>query len=209
MRTYALSVITVHNMVIEETQTTLTPEIVTVQDLLGGGSSGAAASAADAVPVSSGSPNVDKLEQWIRILDKGLSIADRGITIIGKADSIVRNISEVLMKQQQQQQQQTAQQVYLMPAEEFKNIRAVPAGSTDAGQGQVQPADNDHACSCSSCGSCSSTDAEPGPQLITAERISSVLSMLLSQCPPMTVKELKELIDRNPDTINTMLKFIK
>lgn len=206
MRTYALSVITVHRMVIEETQTTLTPEIVTVEDLLGGSSAGSA-SAAESVPMPSGSPNVDKLEQWIRILDKGLSIADRGITILGKADSIVKNISEVLMKQQQQQQQQPAQQGYLMPAEEFRNIRASSCSSTDAGQGQVQPADNDHACSCSSC---SSTDAEPGQvQLITAERISSVLSMLLSQCPTMTVKELKELIDRNPDTINTMLKFIK
>ena len=46
-------------------------------------------------------------------------------------------------------------------------------------------------------------------QLITAERISTVLNMLLGQCPDMTVKELKELIDRNPDTINTMLQFIK
>ena len=202
MRTYAQNVITVHRMVIEETQTTLTPEIVTVEDLLGGSSAGSA-SAAESVPMPSGSPNVDKLEQWIRILDKGLSIADRGITILGKADSIVKNISEVIMKQQQQQHQYQPVQAYLMPEESFRNIRAVPAGSTDAGQGQAQPADNIRACSCSS------TDAEPGHQLITAERISSVLSMLLSQCPTMTVQELKELIDRNPDTINTMLKFIK
>ena len=51
--------------------------------------------------------------------------------------------------------------------------------------------------------------AAEGKQLITAERISGVLSMLLNQCPDMTVKELKDLIDRNPDSINTMLSFLK
>ena len=55
----------------------------------------------------------------------------------------------------------------------------------------------------------SEVPAGAGTQLITAERISGVLSMLLGQCPNMTLRELKELIDRNPDSINSMLSFLK
>jgi len=188
-------------MVIEETQTTLTPEIVTVSDLI------EKPAAAEAVPIPSGSPNIDKLEQWIRILDKGLSIADRGITILGKADSIVRNISEVIMsnKNQQQPQQQPQQVLYQVQQQPQPMPAAVehvadaedqqPITNADAGQGAAAEA--------------VPAAAAEGKQLITAERISGVLSMLLNQCPDMTVKELKDLIDRNPDSINTMLSFLK
>lgn len=186
-------------MVIEETQTTITPEIVTVDDLIG---------RAEAVPAAasmpSGSPNVDKLEQWIRLLDKGLSIADRGITILGKADNIVRNLTEVIMKNNNQQQQQQPQQVLYQVQQQPQPMPAAVEGVADAEDQQVRP---------------TSAEAVPAQndlgqhgnigQLVTAERISSVLSMLLGQCPDMTVKELKELIDRNPDTINTMLKVLK
>lgn len=177
-------------MVIEETQTTITPEIVTVDDLIG-------SHAAEGVPAASlpsGSPNVDKLEQWIRLLDKGLSIADRGITILGKADNIVRNLTEVIMKNNSQQQQQQPQQVLYQVQQQPQPMPAAVERVADAEHHQVQQA---------------AAEADQGKQLITAERISSVLSMLLNQCPDMTVKELKELIDRNPDTINTMLKVLK
>lgn len=183
-------------MVIEETQTTITPEIVTVDDLIG---------RAEAVPAAasmpSGSPNVDKLEQWIRLLDKGLSIADRGITILGKADNIVRNLTEVIMKNNSQQQQQQPQQVLYQVQQQPQPMPAAVERVADAEHHQVQQAAAE---------AVPAAEADQGKQqLITAERISNVLSMLLNQCPDMTVKELKELIDRNPDTINTMLQFIK
>ena len=193
--------VTSDNMVIEETTQTkiIEPEIITVDDLIGG-SSGAASS------VPSGSPNIDKLEQWIRILDKGLSIADRGITILGKADSIVRNISEVIMsKNQQQPQQQQFPNVLPNPPYEFIPVPAKhDAGPDAAPQQQITNADAGPDAAHEE-----SVPAGEGKQLITAERISGVLSMLLNQCPTMTVKELKELIDRNPDSINSMLSFLK
>ena len=181
-------------MVIEE-QTTITPEIVTVDDLIG-------SHAAEGVPASipSGSPNVDKLEQWIRLLDKGLSIADRGITILGKADNIVRNLTEVIMKNNSQQQQQQPQQVLYQVQQQPQPMPAAVERVADAEHHQVQQAAAEGV---------PAAEADQGRQLITAERISGVLSILLNQCPTMTVKELKELIDRNPDTINTMLQFIK
>jgi len=181
-------------MVIEETQTTITPEIVTVDDLIG-----QPAEAVPAASLPSGSPNVDKLEQWIRILDKGLSIADRGITILGKADNIVRNLTEVIMKNNSQQQQQP-QQVLYQVQQQPQPMPAAVERVADAENHQVQQAAAEGV---------PAAEADQGKQLITAERISSVLSMLLNQCPTMTVSELKELIDRNPDTINTMLQFIK
>ena len=194
--------VTSDNMVIEETTQTkiIEPEIITVDDLIGG-SSGAAS-------VPSGSPNVDKLEQWIRILDKGLSIADRGITILGKADSIVRNISEVIMKQHEKQQPQQQQQfpnVLPNPPYEVIQVPAKHDAATDAApQQQITNADAGPDAAHEE-----SVPAGAGKQLITAERISGVLSMLLGQCPNMTVRELKELIDRNPDSINSMLSFLK
>lgn len=183
-------------MVIEETQTTITPEIVTVDDLIGSPS----AEAVPAASLPSGSPNVDKLEQWIRILDKGLSIADRGITILGKADNIVRNLTEVIMKNNSQQQQQQPQQVLYQVQQQPQPMPAAVERVADAEHHQVQQAAAEGV---------PAAEADQGKQLITAERISSVLSMLLNQCPTMTVSELKELIDRNPNTINTMLQFIK
>ena len=182
-------------MVIEETQTTITPEIVTVDDLIGRG-----AEAVPAASMPSGSPNVDKLEQWIRLLDKGLSIADRGITILGKADNIVRNLTEVIMKNNSQQQQQQPQQVLYQVQQQPQPMPAEVERVADAEHHQVQQAAVE---------AVPAAEADQSKQLITAERISSVLSMLLNQCPDMTVKELKELIDRNPDTINTMLKVLK
>ena len=184
-------------MVIEETQTTLTPEIVTVSDLI------EKPAAAEAVPMPSGSPNIDKLEQWIRILDKGLSIADRGITILGKADSIVRNISEVIMSNKQQQPQQQQPVMYQQQPQVIQTHEGV-ADAEDQ-----QPITNADAGADAAAAEAVPAAAAEGKQLITAERISGVLSMLLNQCPDMTVKELKDLIDRNPDSINTMLSFLK
>lgn len=184
-------------MVIEETQTTLTPEIVTVSDLI------EKPAAAEAVPMPSGSPNIDKLEQWIRILDKGLSIADRGITILGKADSIVRNISEVIMSNKQQQPQQPQPVMYQQQPQVIQTHEAA------ADAAQQQPITNADAGPDAAPAESVPAAAAEGKQLITAERISGVLSMLLNQCPDMTVKELKDLIDRNPDSINTMLSFLK
>ena len=183
-------------MVIEETQTTLTPEIVTVSDLI------ERPAAAEAVSMPSGSPNIDKLEQWIRILDKGLSIADRGITILGKADSIVKNISEVIMSNKQQQPQQQQPVMYQQQPQVIQTHEAA------ADAAQQQPITNADADQDAAAEAVPAAAAE-GKQLITAERISGVLSMLLNQCPDMTVKELKDLIDRNPDSINTMLSFLK
>ena len=190
-------------MVIEETQTTITPEIVTVDDLIG-------SHAAEGVPAASlpsGSPNVDKLEQWIRLLDKGLSIADRGITILGKADNIVRNLTEVIMKNNSQQQQQQPQQVLYQVQQQPQPMPAAVEGVADAED--QQPITNADAGADAAAAEAVPAAAAEGKQLITAERISGVLSMLLNQCPDMTVKELKDLIDRNPDSINTMLSFLK
>jgi len=192
-------------MVIEETQTTLTPEIVTVSDLIG------KPAAAEAVPIPSGSPNIDKLEQWIRILDKGLSIADRGITILGKADSIVRNISEVIMSNKnQQQQQQQPQQVLYQVQQQPQPMPAAVEHVADAEDQQVRPTSAEAVPAQNDLGQHDDLGQHGNlGQLVTAERISGVLSMLLNQCPDMTVKELKDLIDRNPNFINSILSFLK
>ncbi len=174
-------------MVIEKTAA----EIISVSDLL------PASAAAAAAP-----SDIAKIEGWLKMLDKGISLADRGVTLLGKADGIVKNIANVAHHRMTTTQ---PQQQIIYPQPPAAAPAPAPAATTDKigviidGKGVDMTAEQ--------LSQIISERSRPAASLVTAEQISGILGMLLHQSPELSVKDLQSMIDRNPDAINRLIAF--
>ena len=186
-------------MVVEKAKSTvIDAEIISVKDLLPGSSTPAAA----AGPAGDAVDGIQKIEGWLKMLDRGISLADRGVTLFGKAEGIVKNLTDVahhkLAIQQQPQQQPVIMQQGPPPQIPPPAPPAEPPRIPITIQGKQAMMTPDEV---------SQLIEQLQRPPATADQISGVLGMLLGQSPSMSVEELKTLIDRNPKQIDHLIAF--
>ena len=111
----------------------------------------------------------------VAALEKYVLLADKGITMLGQFSGIVEKAKGLLGEREQPTQEQ-------VPI-----IRETPPPDMP----RITRANEDV--------------APPAPLGVGASEISGALDMILSQSPDLTVAQLKELIDAQPDAINNIL----
>lgn len=160
-------------------------DIVTAGDILT-----ATRSAARAV---TGSPT--EIDPQVASLEKYLILADKGITMLSQIQGLMERYRAIVGSQEVSAQNPPIpvtriphNEVTDMPDHPHRSVTAIPEETPAAEEPETLEV----------------TEVTTMKQ-IGAAQISQVLSMILSQQPDLTVAQLKQLIDGNPDMIDHLL----
>lgn len=160
-------------------------EIVGISDVLGAGKS---AVSGIVTPLPPGELEIARLEKWI-------VLADKGISLIGRAEGIIRPILE--RQGMSSQAPAPVQYVRLAPGE-GGNINA------EKGEGSMQNAER----------SAPVTTPAPAPAPAPAPvqaagidpmQIAGALRMIDNQAPGITASQIADLIEKNPDAVGRLM----
>jgi len=154
-------------------------EIVGISDVLGAPSK----VPAGAIPAGVGDIEIARLEKWI-------VLADKGISLIGRAEGIIRPILE---RQGVTQQAPAPPQYVRLPPGEGGNINAekTEPGTQNAEGGTPIPA--------------SPPAPVPAPVNIDPMQIAGALRMIDNQAPGITACQIADLIEKNPEAVGRLM----
>jgi len=166
------------------------PEIITARDLLAPAGGGGLSPA----PAQGEVSLLDTGKRTINTLDSYITLADKGITMLGRIDSIASKF----MQRSGGQQQQQARQIPVVRETEAP-ITYVHGSPTEP----VQPA----AAAAAPVQAAITPAPAPAPQAgIDVGQIVQALDIVEKMQPGITVKELREAIAKQPDAIANIIR---
>lgn len=157
------------------------PEIVTLRDLT-------------AAPTLQGPAGaLQTVTHGVEQMDKWISLADRGVSMLGRLDSIMGKVAVVQGRppaQQQQQQQQHERAVVIMPEGDGHRINTdrpqqQPPGDPGAIPVLLTPE--------------AAARLQQGPAPVDVRQIIGALDMIAKLQPGLTVQELSDTMKARPD----------
>lgn len=170
------------------------PEIISVTDLLVNKTSS---------PQSD--DGIARIENLLKLADKGIGMLDKGITITGKFQNIVENVTGVIHHKMAVQQQPAA----LKQAPEPAPLQGDPSITlTIQGTERILKTADIQNYVFALEKSIQEKQQEPTPQAlgVSTETILQLLRFLVETAPNLTVEQLIELIQDNKDTLDKLIK---
>jgi hypothetical protein len=157
------------------------PEIVTLQDLM----RGPPVATATAQPAGA----LHQAQDAVNQMDKWISLADRGLGMLGKVDSIMSRVQAMQGRAPPAQRDQRGpapdQGIVMMPPGERGPINADHAGQAPPGDPPATPAGR--------------------PQGVDIRQIIGALDMIAKSTPGITVEQLAESMKHQPEACQRVL----